>query len=419
MVVLFSPVGNSDPWRSGRDGAMLHIVRHFKPKKVVLFFTETLWLGKSEFKGHKEYEWEEIIQQVSVDTEVEVIVDTIEHPQDFDVYKEKFHEYIKSLGDEYPEDEILLNVTSGTPQMEATLCLEYVVYPHRKKCIQVSTPENWSNANLSHSTPKEELDAVNIETVNLNEEAHEPRYKEIEIISFREAMVKSQILGLIANYDYEGALSLIQQQEVFKNKDILLELLTEITSSIKKHSVFKDISEKYSNDDLRKLLFHYLILKLKFDRGDIAEVLIRVKSIAEYIAEYYINTKYPDVIVYNYDRPQLNQKSSFRVKYEVYLNSINKKLRKFDTLGLPAYIDILACIEGNSSVSNKLNDVMKINKHRNSVAHKLDTININNNNQIRKAVKAIEKLIIDIFKEVDIRDFEYVKQANDKIREFI
>lgn len=57
MTVLFSPVGNSDPWRSGRDGAMLHIVRYFKPKKVVLFFTETLWLGKFQGQGHQEYEW--------------------------------------------------------------------------------------------------------------------------------------------------------------------------------------------------------------------------------------------------------------------------------------------------------------------------------------------------------------------------
>ncbi|WP_240624151.1 type III-A CRISPR-associated CARF protein Csm6 [Staphylococcus rostri] len=362
---------------------------------------------------------EKIIQSVSKDTEVEVIVDKIENAQDFDVYKEKFHEYIQVLEKEYPNDEILLNVTSGTPQMEATLCLEYIVYPHRKKCIQVSTPERGSNANLSHSTPRKETELVHIETVNINEEENEPRYKEIEIISFREAMVRSQILGLIENYDYEGALSLVKQQEVFRNKDFLIRSLTEITNNIKTHRVFKDIDEKYDNEDLKKVLFHYLILKLKFDRGDIAEVLIRVKSIAEYIAECYINAEYPELITYENERPQFNQESAFRIKYEMYLKSIKKYFRKFDTLGLPAYADILKCFENNSSVTAEVNKVLKINKYRNSVAHKLDTININNYNQIGKAVKAIEKMIIDIFKEVDKNDFDYLQGINNTLREHI
>lgn len=37
MKVLFSPIGNSDPWSNDRDGAMLHIVRHYQPDIVVLF----------------------------------------------------------------------------------------------------------------------------------------------------------------------------------------------------------------------------------------------------------------------------------------------------------------------------------------------------------------------------------------------
>ena len=63
MKVLFSPIGNSDPWSNDRDGAMLHIVRHYQPDIVVLFFTESIWkvieiyldvklrLGKHYFKS--------------------------------------------------------------------------------------------------------------------------------------------------------------------------------------------------------------------------------------------------------------------------------------------------------------------------------------------------------------------------------
>ena len=45
MKVLFSPIGNSDPWSNDRDGAMLHIVRYYQPDIVVLFFTESIWEG--------------------------------------------------------------------------------------------------------------------------------------------------------------------------------------------------------------------------------------------------------------------------------------------------------------------------------------------------------------------------------------
>lgn len=63
MKVLFSPIGNSDPWSNDRDGAMLHIVRHYKPDVVVLFLLKAfgmvieiyldvkLRLGKHCFKS--------------------------------------------------------------------------------------------------------------------------------------------------------------------------------------------------------------------------------------------------------------------------------------------------------------------------------------------------------------------------------
>lgn len=269
MSVLFSPVGNSDPWRSGRDGAMLHIIRHYKPKKVVLFFTESLWEGNDIRYGHKNYDWETIIHAVSPNTEVSKIIRKIDNAQDFDSFKEEFHYSINTIEQQYPEEEILLNVTSGTPQMEATLCLEYIVYPDSKKCIQVSTPEKSSNANLSYANPQNTLEQL--ENVNHNESLSEARFKEIEIISFREAMIRSQLLSLIDNYDYEGALNLINLQKSFRNKRKLVQILDEITQNIKTHKVFPDIQNKYSDETQAKLLFHFLLLQMRYNRGDIAE----------------------------------------------------------------------------------------------------------------------------------------------------
>ena len=120
--------------------------------------------------------------------------------------------------------------------MEATLCLEYIVYPENKKCVQVSTPIKDSNAGIEYSNPKD--DKEEFEVVNEIENQSEKRCKEIDILSFREAMIRSQILGLINNYDYEGALNLVSDQKSFRNGKLLRKRLLALTNQIKTHEVF-------------------------------------------------------------------------------------------------------------------------------------------------------------------------------------
>ncbi|MCJ1765931.1 type III-A CRISPR-associated CARF protein Csm6 [Mammaliicoccus sciuri] len=421
MSVLFSPVGNSDPWRSGRDGAMLHIIRHYKPKKVVLFFTESLWEGNDIRYGHKNYDWETIIHVVSPNTEVSKIIRKIDNAQDFDSFKEEFHYSINTIEQQYPEEEILLNVTSGTPQMEATLCLEYIVYPDSKKCIQVSTPEKSSNANLSYANPQNTLEQL--ENVNHNESLSEARFKEIEIISFREAMIRSQLLSLIDNYDYEGALNLINLQKSFRNKRKLVQILDEITQNIKTHKVFPDIQNKYSNETQAKLLFHFLLLQMRYNRGDIAEFLIRVKSIAEYIAEYQLNQKHPNIIEYKRGMPKLNsEESSFLLLFKRHMKENKMEFKIDNPLGLPAYVHIFKVLDPNSTFTSDLDKILKINGLRNSVAHRLESINVtdkSNKKTLKNSMNSIKSLLEIVFPNINQEDYDYFENKNEEIRNII
>ena len=421
MSILFSPVGNSDPWRGARDGAMLHIVRHYRPKKVVLFFTEQIWEGDDIRPGHKAYDWLEIISNVSPNTVVEIKVDKVANAHDFDSFKDIFHHYIKEIETDHPDEDILLNVTSGTPQMEATLCLEYIVYPECKKCIQVDTPEKGSNVNLSYTDPNETKFMA--ESVDINERNSEPRFKEIKIISFRDAMIRSQILGLIEHYDYEGALSLIQQQNGFRNKKKLVKMFKEITENIKTHTVFPEIREKYPDKDVAKLVFHNILLKMRYERGDLAEALIRVKSIAEYIAEYYIKQKYPDIIYYDDGMPKLNKENpDFIYKYQLLLKERGKTFRYDSTLGLPSYIDIISLLEKDSKLLGPLIHVRSINGLRNSIAHRLEPLKIigkSSSVSIAYAIDAIHSLIDIVFTDVNNDIYNYFQDKNDEIRSII
>ena len=423
MKVLFSPIGNSDPWRNLYDGPMLNIVRYYNLDKVVLYFTRTIWEGNEKRKGHKAYDWEKIIQTVSPNTEVKIIVEDVENAQDYDAYKEKFHKYLKIIEDSYEDCEIILNVTSGTPQMEATLCLEYIVYPKNKKCVQVSTPTKDSNVGIEYSNPKDDVEEF--EMVNEIEKQSEKRCKEIDILSFREAMIRSQILGLIDNYDYEGALTIINQQDSFRNKKKIKNILAEITESIKLHKIFNEINSKYSDENLKKVLFHYLLLQMRFDRNDIAETLIRVKSIAEFLAEYYLRRNNSEILVLEKGKVKLNNENKdFLENYKSHLTQKGKEFKneKDDYLNLPAYTDIFEVLYPQSELLQNLTHVLNVNGLRNKVAHGLESLSLSQNGsstQIKNAVYAVKDLLCIIFPNVDNSDFGYFEKKNTEIRELL
>lgn len=422
MKVLFSPIGNSDPWRNDRDGAMLHIVRHYNLDKVVLYFTRTIWEGNENRKGHKTYEWKKIIQTVSPNTEVEIIIENVDNAQDYDVFKEKFHKYLKIIEDSYEDCEIILNVTSGTPQMESTLCLEYIVYPENKKCVQVSTPTKDSNAGIEYSNPKDKVEEFEI--VNEVEKKSEKRCKEINILSFREAMIRSQILGLIDNYDYEGALNLVSNQKSFRNGKLLRKKLLSLTKQIKTHVVFPEINEKYQGVALKKSLFHYLLLDMRYNRLDVAETLIRVKSIAEFILKTYIEIHWPTLIIEKDDKPYLNDEDnlSFVDKYKLLLGKRNQNFDVSRILGLPAFIDILTILEPNSKLLKEVNAVNDINGLRNSIAHNLDTLNLDKNKNYKKimlSVEAIKNMLHISFPEIEEEDYNYFEEKNREFKELL
>ena len=49
--ILFSPIGSTDPIKNCHDGACLHIVRHYQPERVLLFFTKEM--GDTEQNDHR------------------------------------------------------------------------------------------------------------------------------------------------------------------------------------------------------------------------------------------------------------------------------------------------------------------------------------------------------------------------------
>ncbi|HCZ8170156.1 TPA: type III-A CRISPR-associated protein Csm6, partial [Staphylococcus aureus] len=274
------------------------------------------------------------------------------------------------------------------------------------------------------SFAKPETLIEDLNKVNDNEKVATNRSKSIDIISFREVMVRSQIKGLVDNYDYEGALNLVSNQKSFRNGKLLRKKLLALTNQIKTHEVFPEINVKYNNAALKKSLFHYLLVNMRYNRLDVAETLIRVKSIAEFILKTYLENHWTHLMIEIDGKPYLNAEDnlSFIYKYKLLLEKRKQNLDTSRILGLPAFIDMLSILEPKSKLLKEVKAVNDINGLRNSIAHNLEALNLDKNKNYKKimlSVEAIKNMLNISFPEIDEQDYNYFEEKNKEFKKLL
>mgnify|MGYP001024786712 CR=1 FL=1 len=148
-LVLFSPVGTTDPITNCRDGALLHICRAYRPREVWLYLSdEMLRYHQSDDR------YLTCLNRLGEETGWSFRTRIIQRPglievQRFDTFYQDFGELLRELRGEHPTGEILLNVSSGTPAMKSALNFLAGLSEGRMTPIQVSSP-------LRRSNPKRE-----------------------------------------------------------------------------------------------------------------------------------------------------------------------------------------------------------------------------------------------------------------------
>ena len=158
MKILFSPVGMTDPVSPEKhgseitavhEGALLQILRHEKPDRVILYYSgETV---RHEREDHRYIGGIRLLEQ---DLGITFAVETIEHPELedvhlFDGFLVEFRKILEKLRKENPDAEILVNTSSGTPAMKSTLQILAAASALRLKPVQVAT---WTKSS-NHARP--------------------------------------------------------------------------------------------------------------------------------------------------------------------------------------------------------------------------------------------------------------------------
>lgn len=212
-------------------------------------------------------------------------VHIIENPdmvevQQYDVFYDEFRKIISEIEEQKEkEDQLLVNMASGTPGMKSALLIMATLAEYRFLPIQVSTPQKKSN--LEHEERDEYDVKANWELNEDNEESAENRCQEVKCLNLMRLLKIDMIKKHLLSYDYHAALAV--GKEI---KDELNPVAWKWLQSADARAVLdwermnrvlpenNGIISAVRQENKKKILFEYLLaLDLKVKRGEYADFI--------------------------------------------------------------------------------------------------------------------------------------------------
>lgn len=159
MRILFSCAGTTDPIRGEHDGPLLHILRHYRPDGVFVFLTQEIKKRFQEIGCTKDkmtsYLYDRLDGYAPM---VESYISDISDPSDLDAIEESIKTAFQACVKKWPEHEILVNITSGTAQMQIILSQLALDIRYPTKAIQVKNFERRAGTSERTNDKKYDLD---------------------------------------------------------------------------------------------------------------------------------------------------------------------------------------------------------------------------------------------------------------------
>lgn len=423
MKILISAVGTTDPISNNHDAALLHIARNYRPDKIVLVYSQEMLVKQ------------DLINKVLLSIEgynpIIEIDSTILNNDEVFLF-DKMYEVMGLIVQKYTndDDEIILNLSSGTPQIISALFALNRINDYNTQAIQVATPKKGANREYKPLTDSE-IDALIVENQDNSLDFVDRSIKD-KSEKFTQALVKRHLRSLIASFDYQAAEAIINRKEYNKllsKKRIayIREKLNDFSRVFKNQSILSDILSFPLDDSQKKALNYYLLIDVLKEREHIADVLIKAKSLAEFVIEETIKKYHEGLIVFDGNLPKLNPDFP---DCEAILDDIDKKMKKSrgiedteerifsvqSTLNLLSYLNILEFYEYDSQLQTAINGILSLNGERNKVAHGLSEIDTRllSRKKLKQLSENLRLLLIDCL-GIDSSYFNYYDKQNEEL----
>lgn len=423
MKILISAVGTTDPISNNHDAALLHIARNYKPDKIVLVYSQEMLVKQ------------DLINKVLLSIEgynpIIEIDSTILNNDEVFLF-DKMYEVMGLIVQKYTndDDEIILNLSSGTPQIISALFALNRINDYNTQAIQVATPKKGANREYKPLTDSE-IDALIVENQDNSLDFVDRSIKD-KSEKFTQALVKRHLRSLIASFDYQAAEAIINRKEYNKllsKKKIayIREKLNDFSRVFKNQSILSDILSFPLDESQKKALNYYLMIDVLKEREHIADVLIKAKSLAEFVIEETIKKDHEGLILFDGNLPKLNPDFP---DCEAILNDIDKKMKKSrgiedteerifsvqSTLNLLSYLNILEFYEYDSQLQTAINGILSLNGERNKVAHGLSEIDTRllSRKKLKQLSENLRLLLVDCL-GIDTSYFNYYDKQNEEL----
>lgn len=310
--VLISPVGLTDPLGSGFDGPLLHIVRHYRPDKIYILFTNAMAKKENETK-YIEKHLSFLCRHLNINPEIIYKNMDCDDASNFDFFY-IYTDINNEIEKENPGCHLFANITSGSPQMVASMCLDVITHGREIRLIQVKTPQN--SANNPHE--KENNDYENPENNYDYLEDAANRCVEPKLSLFHDSVFISRFKAYISAYQYGKAKDLIENF-LRKSQSFRLKTLCDIGESF----LQLDFSQmqRYCNlinypvpkiqSNFSKIVLALTALEIKLKDRQLMDFAVRITPILfetgkimidKFLPEYTIRRKDEDMLRVNTDK---------------------------------------------------------------------------------------------------------------------
>ena len=385
MKILISAVSDSDPIRGFHDGALVHIARKYRPDKIIIVYSDKMLPNKE--RNNK------VLFSISENYRPEIIIhEKIIIGEDVFIFDKMYDEFSKIINECYKkEDEFILNLSSGTPQICAALFIINRLSGINVKAVQVASPQKGPNIGDKHDI-SEDIDVL----ISLNEDSTDQfvdRTLEDSAEKFSQGLMKKTIRDFITKYDYKASLELANRLPDFSGLKEARKKLQDIVDALDRQDIPQTLKNRKWSDEKKKVLNAYLTIELQKERGNFSEGLIRIKTLTEFILEDYIDNRYPGLL----DR---------------YVDESEKYF-----LGIWDYSKILK-EKHEWNQFKKIKPVISMNSTRNTVAHKLDPLDSEELKQLGPVLKTLKVLIKEQYQLTE-KDFNFYKDFNKELLELL
>ena len=384
--ILFSPLGMTDPITHLYDGSMLHICRVYKPDILILYMSAEV-IHFHEKDNRYLYCIEKLSQHMNHPIEVHMIKrPELKEVQEYDVFYDDFHNIIGAiLKNTTEDDEILLNIASGTPAMKSALLVLSVLADYKLRPIQVTTPIRKSNTRLED---KVNYDVeTNWELNGDNEPDYVNRCTEPKTRNFSVLLMKDNIRKMVSSYDYEAALTMATEIKEYVSDDAMnlikigcerLKLNQRAVDILVKQIPYDIIPIKSSD---QRMVFEYaLSLNIKRIKGEYADfVRALTPLVADLIESLLKNQCKIDINQYckinskgvrKFDESKLAGTQIFTILSNEFGGNF-----KADLVGTRQMVPIIMELSNNVVLKQNVNDIMNVEqKIRNLAAHDIVSV---------------------------------------------